>query len=252
MLKTLTIRKRVAALVFRMALWLRGWPVMAGAQDPPKPGDPPADPPKPDPPKPADPPADPPKPGDKPPPTQEDLDKAYAKLRAAETERDELKKRVPADPPKPDPPKDPPDPVKAASQAADARVSQKLQRANLKAALADKLPGKVALAIDLVRDVEYDDDDEPTNLDAVIAAAKAKYGDEIFAGPAAPKPDPPNINGGAGGGSGGTPPALTADELRVAQEAGKTPEEWAALKGVQSLADWEALQEARRQKAAGK
>jgi hypothetical protein len=70
------------------------------------------------------------------------------------------------------------------AEEASAKASAKLQRANLLTALADehKLTGAKAKAAArlLEGSVEFDDDDEPTNLRDAVKAAKAEYGEESF------------------------------------------------------------------------
>lgn len=114
-----------------------------------------------------------------------------------------------------------------------ARVTDKLRRANLKAALADEgITGQQAkAAMRLLDGVEYDTDDEPTNLADALEAAEALYGKATVRGQA--KPKAPAADGGAGSGSGdGQGPRLTADELAYAKEFGMTPEEYAAHKST--------------------
>lgn len=131
---------------------------------------------------------------------------------------------------------------KAAKRAeqAEAKVSaatDKLRRANLLAALAEKeLTGaKGKAAAKLLDTVEFGDDDEPTNLDDAITAAKAEYGEDVFK--AAPNGRPAGDGDGGKGGS-----TLTRDEIkRIARddpdrfnqlfEEGKIPAE--ALGGKQ-------------------
>lgn len=152
-------------------------------------------------------------------------------------------------------PKPKPAPKKPAKDDADDgkddqldAVTAKLRRSNLRAALAESTvqTDKVKAALNLIDldDVEYDEDDEPTNLDDVLETAFETY--PFLKGN---KPKAPNVNGRDG--KGNKTPKLTADELDAAKQAGKTPEEWEALKGVESLADWRALQD-KRQKAAAK
>ncbi len=123
---------------------------------------------------------------------------------------------------------------KAEKRATDAEAkveaaTAKLRKANLMAALADAgLTGaKAKAAARLLDDVEYDDADEPKNLDAAIVAAKTEYGEDMFKGA---KPSPPgNVNGGEGG-NGDKPPTLTAEELSMAASFGMTPVEYEAAK----------------------
>lgn len=61
--------------------------------------------------------------------------------------------------------------------------TEKLRRANLITALADKgLTGGKAKAAAKLVSVEFDDSDEPKDLDKAIDAAKAEYGEELFQG----------------------------------------------------------------------
>lgn len=64
-----------------------------------------------------------------------------------------------------------------------ATASGKVQRANLLAALSDEgLTGKQArAAARLLDDVQFDEDGEPTNLADALKAARATYGDDMFA-----------------------------------------------------------------------
>lgn len=91
-------------------------------------------------------------------------------------------------------------------------------------------------------DLDIDDETgEPKNIEAALKALiKAKpY--------LAKQPDtatPGSINGAAGA-QAGPAPKLTADELAAATESGMTPERYAALKGVKTLADWQKAQPAK-------
>jgi hypothetical protein len=66
---------------------------------------------------------------------------------------------------------------------ARAEGTDKLRAANLRLALADKglTGGKAKAAARLLDGVQFNGDDEPTNLDDAITSAKATYGDELFA-----------------------------------------------------------------------
>lgn len=110
-------------------------------------------------------------------------------------------------------------------------ATQKLQRANLLTALGEQgLTGsKAKAAAKLLEGVEYDDDDEPTNLEDRIKAATAEYGEDMFKG-ATPRKKPPATDGGEGGEEDGKGPSLTADELKAAKASGMTPEEYANYK----------------------
>ncbi len=102
---------------------------------------------------------------------------------------------------------------------AEKTATEKLRRANLLTALADEgLTGaKARAAARLLDDVEFDDDDEPTNLKDAIKAATAEYGKELF--------------GVAAGTHAVTAhQGLTANELKAARASGMTPEEYVAYK----------------------
>lgn len=116
-------------------------------------------------------------------------------------------------------------------KAAGVSATEKLRKANLTLALADKgLTGAKAKAASRLLDgVEYDEDDEPTNLDVVITAAKAEYGEDMFKGV---KPPAPKVNGGEGT-EDETPPKLTAAELDMAKSFGMTPTEYEQFKSPQ-------------------
>lgn len=217
----------------------RRWlPRMAGADDDPpadpKPGDPPADP------KPADPPPDP-KPAD---PADPPLGEGgQAALKAERDARKAADKRA-ADAEKKlqaieDAKLSDADKAKKAADDATAKATkavEKLREANLLIALGEHnlIGAKAKAAAKLLEDVEYDDDDEPTNLEARIEAATATYGEDIFKG-ATPKPKPPNLNGGEGN-EDREGPKLTAEELAMAKSFGMTAEEYAEHKSLQPSA----------------
>jgi hypothetical protein len=92
-------------------------------------------------------------------------------------------------------------------------------------------------------DLEVDEETgEPTNVEAALKALiKAKP----YLVQKPEKQTSGSINGAAGA-EGGPAPKLTADELAAAQAAGMTPERYAALKGVKTLADWQKTQPARQ------
>lgn len=131
--------------------------------------------------------------------------------------------------------------VKAAATA-----TEKLRQANLITALADKglTGGKAKAAARLLDSVEYDDADEPTNLDAALDAGKAVYGEEMFAAGEPPKPKPGGSTNGGDGGSKDEKPELTADELEAAKATGTSPERYAAMKNVTTLDEYQAAQKA--------
>jgi hypothetical protein len=62
--------------------------------------------------------------------------------------------------------------------------TRKLRQANLIVALSEKglSGGRAKAASKLLDGIEFDDDDEPKNLDAALKAAAATYGDELFGG----------------------------------------------------------------------
>lgn len=106
-------------------------------------------------------------------------------------------------------------------------ATEKLRRAHLLTALADKgLAGtKAQAAAKLIDGVDYDDDDQPKNLDDAITAATALYGEDMFKGF---KPKAPRLNGGDGGTDDGDKPSLTAEQLDMAKAMNLTPEEYLA------------------------
>ena len=82
---------------------------------------------------------------------------------------------------------------------------------------------------------------EPKNIEAALKAlVKAKP--YLVAKPATTTPGSTNAGAGA---AAGPAPQLTAAELAAAQDAGMTPERYAALKGVKTLADWQKTQPAK-------
>lgn len=88
-------------------------------------------------------------------------------------------------------------------------------------------------------DLEFDDTGAPTNVEAVVKAIIARK--PILAGKPGPTPGSPTGNNAGSGTGGGQPaPALTAQELAAATQAGISPERFAALKGVKTLEDWKA------------
>lgn len=125
--------------------------------------------------------------------------------------------------------------LKKQVEEANGKVSsatEKLRRANLLTALGDAgLVGARAKAAVRLLDVEFDDDDEPTNLKDAIKAATAEYGEDMFKAATAKKKP-----GGSDAGDGNEDregPTLTADELAAAKAAGMTPEQYEAFKNPQ-------------------
>lgn len=151
--------------------------------------------------------------------------------------------------------------AKAANERADA-ADRRANEATLMATLAtrdDVADAEIARDLLVSRGIKFGEDGKPIDLDdAVTALLEAKPvlkksgetpapGDGNGSGGAAP---PPVANGAAGSGGQGPSPALTEDEVKAANEAGMSPERYAAMKDGQSLADWEA-QKAKEKEAAG-
>lgn len=116
-------------------------------------------------------------------------------------------------------------------QEAAKTATEKLRKANLITALAEKgiVGAKAKAAARLLDTVEYDDTDEPKNLDDAIKNASAEYGEDQFKTAGNGQQPPPNVNGGAGNQQ-QQPPSLTAEELQAAEAFGMTPEEYQAEK----------------------
>lgn len=150
---------------------------------------------------------------------KERKDRRAAEKRARDAERNA----------KPDKPKAEAKPETGEDPAA--KVTDKLRRANLKAALADEgITGPQAkAAMRLIDGVDYDDDDEPTNLADALKAAEETFGKAAVRGTT--KPKAPGADGGAGSAQGDDQgPKLTADELEYAKAFGLSPEEYARHK----------------------
>jgi hypothetical protein len=79
-----------------------------------------------------------------------------------------------------------------------AKAIATIRRANLLTALAEEgvVGSKAKAAVKLIDGVEYDDEDEPTNLADCIAAATAEYGD-LFSAEAAVSAERPDLHAGA-------------------------------------------------------
>lgn len=99
---------------------------------------------------------------------------------------------------------------------------------------------RLALAALDKSQIEWSESGEPTNIDTALAKLVE---DEPALVATAPRPKPPAVNA-SDGNNNQPPPALNADELEAARNAGKTPEQWAALKqgsgsaGGLTLEDW--------------
>lgn len=119
--------------------------------------------------------------------------------------------------------------------AAVDKITLKLRKANLRAALvengvpADRVKAAVKLLADT--DIEYDQDDEPDNLEEVLEEAFAVY-PFLKSGEKPHKPKPPKADGDQGGDDKKSPP-LTADELQFAKAFRMTPEQYAAYRDTQ-------------------
>jgi hypothetical protein len=124
------------------------------------------------------------------------------------------------------------------------KATERLRRANLITVLSRSKHGLVdpaAAAKLALQDklADFDDDDEPTDVDDLVAELVEAYGFLKGEKPKA-KPKPaPNID------SGDKPskkaPKLTAEQLEAAKAAKMTPERYAALLHGGSLDDWQRL-----------
>lgn len=144
-----------------------------------------------------------------------------------------------------------------AAQAAEtaAAATAALQKGHLLAELAKPEHGivDVQAAAALLTGVQYDDQGKPTNLTTSEGEtpsllqrflAEKPY---LKATPATPAPTPAPVVNGGGGSGGGPGPSLTAAEVKAAEEAGMSAEDYAAFKNVGSLADYEAYVASRKQ-----
>lgn len=93
-------------------------------------------------------------------------------------------------------------------------------------------------AVKLLDTDELELDEETGEPKNVEAALKQLIKDKPYLAKEPDTSTPGSLNGGAGG-TAGPAPKLTAEELAQAQAAGMTPERFAALKGVKTLADWQ-------------
>ncbi len=136
-------------------------------------------------------------------------------------------------------------------EAKVADAQKQLRQANLLAELAKPEHGIVnaAAAAKLINGVEYGDDGTPANLDDVLPAFLEQ--NAFLKGTPAKPNSAPDVDAGKGAGD-AKPPALTAEELAAAQATGKTPEQFAAFKKPPgeafTLADYEKAQEALKPK----
>ena len=141
----------------------------------------------------------------------------------------------------------------ATYQAKEAAWATERRDTLLKLAVHTKAPElgitSPTLALAALKDagtIEYDDQGQPSNLDAALIAL-------LEAEPALKgvvKPKPPGTNAGDGAGD-IPPPALTADQLAWAGRLGMTPEHYAAFQtdGPTTLQDFQRIRE---KQAAGK
>lgn len=124
-------------------------------------------------------------------------------------------------------------------------ATERVRNANLKAALYDKAqelgvvsPSLALKALDRKK-IEWDDSDEPANLEPVLEALL----DEEPALKATPRKKTPSTDAGGGVG-GGEPPKLTAEQLQAAKDLGYTdPAEYIADMNLKTISDWTARRE---------
>lgn len=136
-----------------------------------------------------------------------------------------------------------------AAEAREATAQETIRRGNLLAELA-KPEHRIVdanAAAKLLEDVEYDDDGKPTNLttkDAGNPESKSLLDRFLeshgYLQGQPQKPPPPRIDAGPEGEP--TEVNLTAEELKAAEKAGMTPEQYEARKGVKTLADHRRVQ----------
>lgn len=100
---------------------------------------------------------------------------------------------------------------------------------------------ELALAVLDRAALEYDDDGNPTNLaEITLSLLEAK---PILRGVPTASAPTPRIDTGAGR-QAAPAPSLTAEELEAANELGMTPERYAAMKTVRTVADYQKLRQA--------
>lgn len=151
--------------------------------------------------------------------------------RKAERENRRLKREAR----KPDPkPNDKPDPKKGDDEGDEDTTAAKFRRANLRAALAEeglsKDRVKAALKLIDIDEIDFDDDDEPTNLDDVLETAYEAF---PFLKGEKPKPKAkaPDSND-TDGAKNKKPARLTAEELAMAKTFGMSAEEYQNYKAL--------------------
>lgn len=130
----------------------------------------------------------------------------------------------------------------AALEAKEQAWAAERQTYNLKLAIYAKQaelgivdPDLALLALDRST-VEFDKQGEPTNVTEALNALLEQR--PILKGKAQ-APPAPRINPGAGTQTDGPTPALTAEELAVATQAGMSPEEYAQAKTATTVTDWQ-------------
>jgi hypothetical protein len=115
------------------------------------------------------------------------------------------------------------DRLKKDAEDALAKVSgatAKLQKANLLLAVAGKSFTNPKAVARLLDNIEFDDNDEPKNLDSRIDAAKAEFGEELFktGATSSATDDKDDKKGGEGGKKGDEGPDTHAGERRDGKE----------------------------------
>lgn len=121
-------------------------------------------------------------------------------------------------------------------------ASEALKRGHLLAELAKPEHGLVdaETVATLLQGVEYDDNGRPVNLAGDDGPLSRLLADKPFlkASPANAPSFIPNVNGGSGGNP-APGPKLTTVQLKAAEKAGMSPEEYELFANVSSLADLE-------------
>lgn len=140
---------------------------------------------------------------------------------------------------------------KAQKEAADAQdalaaTTSQIQSSNLQVALTDAKYGlasaQAAATLLQAEGIEFGDDNRPVNLDDAV---KALVEANPFLLGEKPKPKAPDTNNREGA-QAERKVDLSPEEIEAAEKAGKTPEEWQALKGVKNIDDFMALQAAKK------
>lgn len=113
-------------------------------------------------------------------------------------------------------------------------TTARFRRANLRAALAEeglsKDLAKAAIKLIDIDDIDFDDDDEPTNLEDILEEARETY---PFLKGEKPKPKAKAPDSNDSDGTGEQPKSkLTAEELAMAKAFGMTAEEYTNFKAL--------------------